>query len=372
MQNFNNSKFFSFPLRLALVSFLYNFSIEASVIFLPLYAQELGASRLDVGLIAAAYGMAYFVSSFIFGRRSDMHGRMVFIRWGLALSAVAYVFQIFAPSAMILLAIRGAIGFCLGVASAAMVAYVYEAGGRVGSFASYGSLGWLFGAVVAAAARNYEALFIASAAASAIAFVISLTLREEVVTRIKVAVIPAGVIWTNRKIYLPFLLRHMGATAIWAIFPLYLAGIGADKLMIAIINGINMGGQFVFMRLIQRLNPVRIFTMGVLISILVFAIYGIANQYLQLIPVQVLLALAWSGMFIGALNFLLAKNVERGTAVGMLYSSMSLSGGIGPFIGGAVSQVWGFSTLMFVSSGLSFVGLLTSRGLGKKKGALRQ
>ncbi|HUV52625.1 MAG TPA: MFS transporter [Dehalococcoidia bacterium] len=367
MQYFNNSKFFSFPLRLAMVSLLYNFSIEASLIFLPLYAQDLGASRLDVGLIAAAYGMAYFVSSFIFGRRSDMHGRMGFIRWGLALSAVAYVFQIFAPSPMILLAIRGAIGFCLGVASASMVAYVYEAGGRVGSFASYGSLGWLFGAVMAAAARNYEALFIASSVGSAIAFLISLTLREEVVTRIKVAVIPVGVIWTNRKIYLPFLLRHMGATAIWAIFPLYLAGIGADKLMIAIINGINMGGQFIFMRLIQRFNPVRIFTMGLLVSILVFAIYGIANNYLQLIPVQVLLALAWSGMFIGALNYLLARNVERGTAVGMLYSSMSLSGGIGPFIGGAVSQVWGFSTLMFVSSGLSFVGLLASRGLGKKK-----
>jgi MFS family permease len=124
-----------------------------------------------------------------------------------------------------------------------------------------------------------------------------------------------------------------------------------------------MGGQFIAMRLIQRFNPARIFTIGLVTSVLVFAVYGVATHYLQLIPVQILLAVAWSGLFVGALNFLMAKNVERGTAAGMLYATSSLSGGIGPFLGGAISQVWGFPTLMYVSSGLSFAGLLASRGL---------
>jgi MFS family permease len=141
---------------------------------------------------------------------------------------------------------------------------------------------------------------------------------------------------------------------------------------IAIMDGINMGGQFVAMQLIKRFNPARIFIIGLLSSVLVFAVYGAATNYLQLIPVQIVLALAWSGLFVGALNFLLAKNVERGTAVGMLYSSMSLSGGIGPFLGGAISQVWGFPTLMFASSGISFVGLLASRGLGSKANKRRE
>jgi MFS family permease len=211
-------------------------------------------------------------------------------------------------------------------------------------------------------------LFVTSAIASAIAFLISLTLREEAVSRIKVTVIPMGVIWTNRKIYVPFLLRHIGATAVWSIFALYLSGIGASTLWIALMDVLNMGGQFVAMRFIQRFNPVRIFTVGLVSSVLVFAIYGIATHYLQLIPVQIVLAIAWSGLFVGALNYLLAKNVERGTAVGMLYSTMSLAGGIGPFLGGAIAQVWGFSTLMFASSGISFLGLLASRGLGSKAG----
>jgi DHA1 family multidrug resistance protein-like MFS transporter len=363
MQYLRRIPYSSLGFRLALVSFLFNLSVESSIIFLPLRARSLGASDLEVGLIAASYGMAYFISSFIFGRRSDMHGRMAFIRWGLALSVAAYLIQIFAPTPLTLLAARGVIGFCLGVSSAALVAYVYEVGEQVGSFASYGSLGWFFGALIAAATRNIEVLFVVSAAASAIGFAVSLTLREEEVRRIKVAVIPVDVIWSNRKIYIPFLLRHAGATAIWSIFALYLSGIGANTLWIAIMDMINMGGQFIAMRLIQRFNPARIFTIGLLTSVLVFAVYGVATHYLQLIPVQILLAVAWSGLFVGALNFLMAKNVERGTAAGMLYATSSLSGGIGPFLGGAISQVWGFSTVMYVSSGLSFAGLLASRGL---------
>lgn len=365
MQYLRRIPYSSLEFRLALVSFLLNISVEASSIFLPLRAKDIGASNLDVGLIAATYGMAYFVSSFIFGRLSDMHGRMAFIRWGLALTAVAYVFQILAPGPMTLLAARGAVGFCLGVSAAAFMAYVYEAGERVGSFASYGSLGFLAGAVIAAATRDYEALVIASAVTSALAFVLAFTLKEELVNRIRVAVFPIDVMWTNRRIYLAFLLRHMGATAVWSVFPLYLSGIGASKLMIAVIDGINVGGQFITMQLIQHFNPARLITYGLIASVIVFAVYGLATNYLQLIPVQILLAIAWSCLFVGALNFLLKKNLERGTAVGLLYSTSSLSGGIGPLLGGGISQVWGFPTLMYVSSAFCFAGLLASRGLGK-------
>jgi len=105
------------------------------------------------------------------------------------------------------------------------------------------------------------------------------------------------------------------------------------------------------------------FTIGLVLSTLVFAIYGIANHYLQLIPVQMVLAVAWSCLYVGALIFLMKQNVERGTAVGMLYSTTQLSAGVGPLLGGAISQVWGFPTVMYVASALSFGGLLAFRGV---------
>jgi len=348
--------------QLALVSFLPNFSMHLSLIFMPLYADDMGASKLQVGLIMSSYGMAVFVSAFLFGRLSDLHGRLVFIRYGLGLAVVAYLLQIVAPNPFILLVIRGFVGFSFGISAGATMAYVYEVGSRVGSFASYGALGALFGSLAAGAIKDYEALFIASAAGAGLALLISLSLREEPRDHISVPAFPVGVVWANHKIYLPFLLRHMGASAIWAIFPLFLVSIGADKWWIGIIWAINVGGQFVAMQLVQRFNPTRMFTIGLLLSIGVFAIYGIASHYLQLVPVQMVLAIAWSCLFVGALTFLLRRNVERGTAVGLLYSTNHLAGGLGPLLGGAVSQLWGFGAVMFCAAGLTFGGLLVSRG----------
>jgi len=370
MQYLRRIPYSSLPFRLALVSFLFNLSVFASLVFLPLYANSLGASHLEVGLIAASYGMAYFVSAFLFGRQSDIRGRVIFIRCGLGLAAMAYPLQIIAPGPVILLVVRGIIGFCLGISAAAIMAYVYESAGRVGSFASFGSLGWLFGSLAAAAIRDYEALFVTSAIATALAFLISLTMREEQHTRIKVAVFPTGIIWANRRVYLPFFLRHVGATSIWAILPLYMAGLGASLLWIAILNSINTGGQFIAMRLIQRFNPARLLTFGLILSMLVFVSYGITSHYLQLVPVQMVLAVSWSCLLVGSLTLLLGRNVERGTAVGLLYSTDHLAWGLGPLLGGVISQIWGFETLMFVAAALTFVGLLASRGVGAGAGAV--
>jgi MFS family permease len=363
MRHFYSTIVASLPFRLALISFLLNLAVKASGVFLPLYAKSVGASNAEVGFIAAAYGIAFFLSSLWFGRQSDVHGRLGFIRTGLGLSTVAYLSQIVSHSPITLLAARGFIGFCLGVTSAAIMAYTYENQKQIGSFASYGSLGWLFGALAAAVIRNYELLFLTSAVASFVIFLVSLTLREGPSRRFQLATFPMSEIKENRKIYLAFFLRQLGATAIWAIFPIYLADIGASKLWIAIFDGINTGAQFFIMRFVEKFNPAKMFRMGLLFSALVFAIYGIATNYWQLVPVQVLLAIAWASMFIGALGHLLRKGRERGTVSGLLYSTMYLSAGLGPFLGGAVAQVWGFATLMYIGSGLSFFGFLSSRGI---------
>jgi predicted MFS family arabinose efflux permease len=128
-----------------------------------------------------------------------------------------------------------------------------------------------------------------------------------------------------------------------------------------------MGGQYVVMRLVERFNPLKIFRLGLLISTLVFIIYAIANNYLQLLPVQIMLAIAWSGMFIGALSYLLRKNSEHGTVTGLLYSTIYLSAGLGPFLGGAVAQAWGLVAVMYFGSTLGFLSFLSSRGLSTGK-----
>ncbi len=305
----------------------------------------------------------------MFGRQSDIHGRLVFIRYGLGLSALAYLSQMVVSNPVALMAARGFVGFSLGVITAATFAYTYDNQKQIGRFASYGSLGWLFGALAAAALRDYEALFLVSAISSILACLLSLTFKEAPGNQIRIVASLIPLLKANRKVYLLFSIRQLAGFAIWAIFPLFLADIGASKLWIAIFDAINVAVQFIGMQLVERFSPAKLLRAGLLMSTLIFALYGVANNYLQIIPIQILLGIAWSCLFIGALSYLLRNNVERGTVSGLLYSTTYLSASLGPILGGAVSEVWGFGTVMYVASAITFGCFLSSKGLNAGEAA---
>jgi MFS family permease len=249
------------------------------------------------------------------------------------------------------------------------MAYTYENQKQIGSFISYGALGWLIGAVTAAIVRNYTALFIISAAVAFIAFLVSFLLKEKAINRIRVAAFPFNLIKADWKVYLAFFLRQLGGNAIWTIWPLYQAGIGATKTWIAMVEVTNMVGQIVFMRLVEKFKPSLMFQAGLAISAAVFVAYGLANRYWQLIPIQMVLSFGYSAMFVGALVYLLRRHPEYGTTSGLMNSANAVSGVFGPFLGGAVSEAWGYPSLMYVGAGITLLGFLTSQGLRARKGS---
>jgi MFS family permease len=363
MRRFSPPAWVSLPLCLAAVNLLSNYAVETSNVFIALYARDIGSSNLQVGFIAAASGIAFLVSSLLFGRLSDIHGRMKYIRIGLGLTALSYLTQILAHTPMALLAARGSVGFAIGINSSVIMAYTYENQKQIGSFISYGALGWLIGAVTAAIVKDYVALFIISAVVAFLAFLISFLLVEKATSHMQVARFPVALIKSDYKIYLGFFLRQLGGNAIWTIWPLYQASIGATKLWIALVEVTNMVGQIVAMRFIERFNPARMFQAGLLLSAVVFVIYGLVNRYWQLVPVQLVLAIAYSSMFVGALSYLLRHHQEYGTTSGLMNSANAISGVFGPFLGGAVSQAWGYATLMYVGAGISLLASLSARGL---------
>ncbi|MFA5309091.1 MAG: MFS transporter [Dehalococcoidales bacterium] len=369
MRRFSPPGWVSIPLCLAAINLFSNCAVETSNVFIALYAKDLGSSNFHVGLIAATSGIAFFISSLLFGRLSDSYGRMVFIRAGLGLTALSYLSQILAHSPMTLLAARGMVGFAIGINSSVIMAYTYENQKQIGSFISYGALGWLLGAVTAAIVKNYTALFIISASVALMAFLVSFLLTEKVIHRIRVAVFPTALIKADYKIYLALFLRQLGGNAIWAVWPLYQAGIGATKTWIAIVEVTNMVGQIVFMRMVEKFNPVRMFQAGLILSAGVFIAYGFATRYWQLVPIQLVLSFAYSSMFVGALSYLLRRHTEYGTTSGLMNSANAVSGVFGPFLGGAVSEAWGYPSLMYVSAGITLMGVLTSLGLKKRKGS---
>jgi MFS family permease len=355
------------PLLVAVINILSNWGVESSNIYITLYAQDLGATNWQIGFMGAVMGITYLGSSLLFGRLSDIHGRMRYIRIGLGLTAFSFIAQVFVNSAYTLLAARALIGFCLGINAAVLVAYTFEHRKQVGQFISFGALGWLIGAMTAAWIKEYHPLFIISAAVSFAAFLVSLLLKDEAESHIKVAMFPINLIKADWRVYLALFLRQFGGNAIWAVWPLYQTSIGATKLWISLVETTNMVGQIIFMRLIEKWGPGRMFKIGLLLSAAVFTSYGFINRYWQLIPAQAVLSFAYSAMFAGALAYLLRRHKEYGTTSGLMNSFNALSGATGPFIGGAISGAWGYPALMFISAGITLLGFATATGIKSEK-----
>src|SRR4030042_5032844 len=57
--------------------------------FLPIYADQLGASPLEIGLVQAGFSISNLVALPFVGRLSDRFGRQTFLCAGLAIMALA-------------------------------------------------------------------------------------------------------------------------------------------------------------------------------------------------------------------------------------------------------------------------------------------
>jgi len=358
------------------IQFLSSFALSASLLFIPNLATDLGANDVQIGIIVAVYASATFAASYIFGRLSDVHGRKLFINLGLGISAVTFLLQALtdpyfvAPvlAAPPLLAfVRGLAGFSLGIFPAALIVYVYDSAGAVGKFSSMGALGWAVGTFVAGLVAVYYGIFILSSACFLLAFLISFTLKRADGPRLQVPFFPKDLLKRNWSVYLQFMLRHMGANCIWVIFPLFIASLGGDKFWTGVIYTVNTTTQFVVMRFLDRFDEKTLINAGSLLSVATFLSFTMAQDFVHLLPMQVLLACSWSTLYVGSLTYLIRNNVEKATSTGILSSVINVSQVFGALIGGAVSQFFNFRATMYLAAALTIAGFGLF-GLGKRKG----
>jgi len=345
------------------VNFLLNIAIQGSIIFIPLLGAQLGASDFQVGLIGAAYGGAYLLSSLYFGRQSDRRGKTAYVQYGLLLCVIAFAVQLLAHDLYILTLVRAGVGFSLGVTMAALLAYAYESGADMGRFSSYGSLGWIAGALGAAWLKDFNTLFLASAVCCLAALFISLffsSTTEPGLNGKKETASYKDVVKVGFPIYLAVFLRHLGAAAVWIILPLYFTSLGLDRFWVGMLWGINFAVQFVVMRYVDRFDANKIFAFGQVLSIIVFVAYVLVSKLIPLIAVQVLLGVAWSCLYVGALLLVLRSGEERGTASGVFQATLNLCSVFGPLLGGTIAQFAGYHGVMIFAAVLGVAGLVVT------------
>lgn len=363
----------SFPL-ISLVNFLLNTAIMGSMIYISLLGAQLGASNFQVGLIGAIYGLSYLLSSIYSGRQSDRRGKLSFVKIGLLLCTLSFAAQLLAGNLIILGLARAGVGLALGITMAALVAYAFESGADMGKFSSYGSLGWIAGSVTSAGLKEFHYIFAFGALACAGAFLLSLFFPAETspdLAKEKEAKPSySAVVRRGFPIYLAVFFRHLGATSVWVILPLYFTSLGLDRLWLGILWGTNFTVQFIVMRFLDRFNPHRVFALGQIASTLVFLAYVFLKPVWPLLIAQGMLGIAWACLYVGALVLILQSGEERGTASGIFQATLNFCATIGPFLGGVISQGWGYRGAFFFAAALSAAGMAVAvpQSLQKQEG----
>lgn len=329
--------------RLIPIQFFSNSALFASSLFIPILAGELEASDFQVGLIVASYAFALFLSSYIFGRASDVHGKRFFLQVGLILSGIACLLQIIAFNVWSLALSRLCVGFCAGIYPAALLAKAYELKEEaIGKFASFGSFGWGFGFIIAGILSIYWKIFFFSSLMFFICFLFSFLVSFKDEVKVAVPLFPKEVIKKSLPAYLTMLVRHAGASSVWVIFPLLLyEDLGASKFWIAIIYALNPIGQFLTMQSVDRFKSTKLIVVGLAISTISFIGLALVTSFWQVVIPWVLISVAWAFLYVGSLKFVMERNIEKATSAGILGSVLSISSIIGAMIGGVVAWRFG-------------------------------
>ncbi len=345
------------------IQLLYNAGLFGPVIIVPIILQDtFGASKDLIGIIAGGVAAAGFVSSYIFGRASDVYGRRRILVYGLLLTTMATLLQwasLFWGGLPFFAGIRLLIGFCSGIFPAALLAYAHDLKStRMGRFSAWGALGWFIGNLtVGAFETGYEWAYLFCTTILLIAFGVGLSMPFSKETGIAVPLFPVRLIKRNASVYSAMLIRHTGANMIWVTYPLFLASIGANNLWIGIIYGVNSLGQFFFMLLLDRYDPAVLVALGLVSSALTFYTFTLAGSYWEILPSQVLLAFAWSCLYVGSLRYVLDRNKEKATVSGLLSSTTSISGILGPVFGGFAATAYGFKGTIVIATLMSIAAL---------------
>ncbi len=351
-------------MKAAMINMLSNAAWFSSLFLIPLFAQDLEATEEQIGLIVAGYGTASLISSYIFGRLADIHGRRLFLRFGLIFSGFAAILQIFSHDPLTLLLTRALMGFSAGIFPAALMAYAYESKWKMGKFMAYGSLGWGVGTIVAGIlatvivmSNPYMAPFLLSALLLFLSFIISMKMPKVQEHKIRVPLFPVKVIKKNMPVYLTLLVRHMGACTIWVIFPIFVIQIGGSFFWIGMLYGINSLTQFMVMRKLKAKSTTLIIW-GLILSMATFFLFTLCENIWQLLSTQLLLGTAWAMLYVGSIKFIMSRNKERATATGLLNSVLNISSIGGALIGGVVAGLFGYHATMYLATAASLVAMI--------------
>ena len=346
---------------------------------LPIYARELGAEGVKIGLLFSAFSLTRMVAMPTVGRISDRHGRKGFLLVGLAMYSLLSIGYTLTTDYWVFTGIRVVHGLGSAMVVPIAMALIAEMApaGREGEymgtismalFAGFGA-GPLVGGLLHdrwGMAFNFYSL----AVLAGVSFVLVWRLLPKPVEAIRRrSVTPKRYreILANRRVFGLFVYRFvnaMGRGAIFVYLPLFAhERLGLSTARIGVLLSVYIllisFLQRPFGRLADRVNRVTLILVGTGASAVMFVFLPQTSGLTTVAVVLILMGVA-SSISLPAATAMIA---EEGAAMGMgstmaLFNVAFSAGlGLGPLAAGVVDGVAGMSAVFYAAGGALAVGI---------------
>ncbi len=346
---------------LFIVMFLVMVGFGIIIPVLPFYAEELGASPAELGLLMAVYSLMQFIFAPMWGRISDRIGRKPVILIGIFGLSVSFFMMALSSQLWMLFAAR-IIGGVLSAANMPTVmAYVADItnendrGKGMGIIGAATGLGFIFGPAIGGMFTNINLdapFYIAGTVAFLTMLLVLLVLKESIHVSANKAAAQKKGSWKNvfqgplATLYILQFFITVSLAALEATFAYFAAAragldavtLGYIFMIMGLASAAVQGSMGV---LTKKFGEVRIIQVGIIVSALGFALILFIQDF---ITAAIFLSIfgAGNGVIRPSVSSLLTKKSKAGYGMvtGSLSSFDSLGRIIGPVVGGFLYSVF--------------------------------
>jgi MFS family permease len=327
----------------------------------PLFARDIGATYMGVGLIGVAYGLSYTILALPLGRLSDRAGRKAIMAFSSILSIAASLLYLVASRSEHLILIRAVEGvawagyFPAVEASSADISTERRHGAAMGLFASlYGAgfaLGSLIsGSIVEAAGYRVAFLFYSLTSCAGLIFAITQKPRSTIASTMT---FHSNIQRTNEKNvgHALFYACLLSATysivlaTILFLFPAYARDIGFGIFAVgAMLTSfwISRIASFLTLGNISDRLGRRTILLPALVAMTIASIIMILSDFPSLLLSIIILGISTGAIFPVTIALISDKVAtgQRGTAMGYFETASAAGQTIAPLVGGFLAQTF--------------------------------
>ncbi len=345
--------------------------------FLPIYAEELGATGIWLGIITAGFFASNAIVTPIFGRLSDRRGRKVFISVGLLCYTIVSFGFIWANTVPQLALIRFLQGIAGGMILPIAQAYVGditpegEEGTWMGYFNAAFFTGFGIGPLMGGMLTEHYGMTVAFSAMGGLnllAFLVVTIFLPEIRERKMVSSPPPSFIKIGRSAMVKGLLSYrlsfaLGRGAFVTFLPIF-AGIyiGLNPALIGVLLAVNI----LLMSLLQvysgniadRFNRRALIVAGSLLNLAYLALVPLTDSFWQLLAICILGGLggAISLPAASALTVEEGRKFGMGSTIAIFSMAFSIGMTIGPLLAGMIADFADINSVFYFAAAMGLTG----------------